>query len=188
MTQPSTEELERLFYLRAAGLFEVNAVPVQSAKYLMRDSLAEPPVNVEGRLYHAVQVSGIGSTGQQVQIKASVGGAAAVQIGTTITADGIQQLPAGAYTTIEAVLSTAGGTTTAEILTAGEVDIDCTSAASFPTSGQALIDGADLVSYTGKSTNTLTGVPATGELATLAHASGVAIRPANLAVTLASFR
>jgi len=189
LSGPSTSELERMFYLRAAGLFEVSSIAAQPAKLLMQSSLVGNPVDVQGRLYHGVQVSGIGTTGQQVQIHASLdGGVTWSQLGATITADGIVQLPSGAYTHLKAVLSTPGGTTTAEILTAGEVDIDCTSAASFPTAGLALIEGSDLVSYTGKAANTLTGVPATGDLASLDHIAGVAIRPANLAIALVSFR
>tara|TARA_E500000318_G_scaffold4489_1_gene4686 strand:- start:1601 stop:2122 length:522 start_codon:yes stop_codon:yes gene_type:complete len=47
-------------------------------------------------------------------------------------------------------------TTAAEAIDATETEIDLTSAASFPTSGTILIE-SEVITYTGKSTNTLTG-------------------------------
>lgn len=188
---PSTDVLIRAYYAAALGLFPdvgQSMGIVVTGTPLMQSALPASPVFTSGRLYHAVQVTGL-ATGQQVQVQASLDGVNWVNLGAAIVANGITQLPTGAYTYMRAILSTPAGTTTAEILTAGETDIDLTNAASFSaTGGRALLDGTDLISYTGKTVNTLNGVPATGEYATDAHASGVSAIPADVVITLLSFR
>jgi len=63
---------------------------------------------------------------------------------------------------------------TAEAITAGETALDLDDAGGFPTQGRAtLYDGgvADEFTWTGKTGNTLTGIPATGDDALGAHSS-----------------
>ena len=66
-------------------------------------------------------------------------------------------------------------TTAAEAIDATETDIDLTSASSFPTSGTFLV-GSEVITYTGKSTNTLTGCVRGANGTTAAtHSSGAAV-------------
>jgi len=58
--------------------------------------------------------------------------------------------------------------TLASDVIAGDVTVTLTDATGFPTSGSGTING-DVFSWTGKSTNTLTGVPATGGYSLSAH-------------------
>ena len=62
-------------------------------------------------------------------------------------------------------------TTLASSVSAGATSVVLTSGSGFPTSGSGTING-DTFTWTGKSTNTLTGVPATGGNALKAHNSG----------------
>ena len=66
-------------------------------------------------------------------------------------------------------------TTTAEALDATETEIDLTSASGFPTGGGLVLIGSEVISYTGVSTNTLTGCVRGANGTTAAtHLTGVA--------------
>ena len=62
-------------------------------------------------------------------------------------------------------------TTLASAVTEGVTSVVLTSSSGFPTSGEGSING-DTFTWSGKSSNTLTGVPATGSYALKAHNSG----------------
>lgn len=69
-------------------------------------------------------------------------------------------------------------TTVGSAITAGATSITVASTTGFASSGIAYIEG-DKFSYTGTTSSTFTGIPSTGELAVLGHASGEVVSTSN---------
>lgn len=184
----SIEDYMLAFFARAAGVQIGNLLPAPDPEVLMTGSVAAvAPAVVLGRRYHSAQVTGL-AAGQVVQIKArNTATATPVQIGTSFTTDGLQQLPTGAYYSIEAALTTPGGSQLNGALLGGETTVVVDSTADFPASGAALI-GTDRFTYTGKTGTDFTGVPATGDGSVGAHLDNAPVVAANAVVYLVSFR
>lgn len=189
MSRPSPDSAAWAYYLRTGGFDTRGVVPEPDPVSMMENSIEGSPVAVIGRLYHSVHVAGL-STGQGVTIDATNFDLALNRwgpIGSEITADGVVQLPTGAYRDVKAALTTPGGNQLNGALVGGETVVTVDSTADFPASGKARI-GSDVFSYTGKTGTTFTGVPATGDLAVGAHADNAPVIAANISVALASFR
>ncbi len=72
--------------------------------------------------------------------------------------------------------------TLAEATVAGQTTVSLTEGTTgWPSAGSGIIDGVDVFTYTGRTTTTLTGIPATGANAVGAHLAGVGLNPTNSA-------
>ncbi len=88
----------------------------------------------------------------------------AINLGTDGTASGIA-------TTLDGALTTSGGTG------GSGTSITLTDASGFPTAGSIVVDDKEIITYTGKSSNNLTGITrGTGGTTAVAHADDVAVK------------